>query len=250
MRILALTVGNTTLYCALFVNGTLKKYLRQPLAEIDGPNPLQQKMQRAIQGKVDAVALTSVVPALTRPLARQLEGLTGHRPKVLSASSRHGLTIGYHQPRKLGADRVAAALGARAIHPKKNLLIIDCGTASTVTAVSAKGRILGGAILPGVTLWSDLLYQRTAQLPRVAGKRPRHALGRSPTEGIASGIHFGHAGALRELIAKIRAEAFGSGGCLVLGTGGNAELFRDEGLFDRLEPNLVLKGLAAFAQQP
>lgn len=249
MRTLALTVGNTTIACALFQGERLKTLLRQPLTEIDGEDPLAPRLERALKGPVDAVTLTSVVPAVTRPLVRQIERLTGRRARVLTAASPHGLSIGYKNPRKLGADRVAAALGARALFPGTAVIVVDCGTASTVTALSGTGRLLGGAIIPGVGLWSDLLYQRTAQLPKVAARRPRHPIGRSPSEGIASGLYFGHAGALRELVARIRKEAFGKAACLVVGTGGNAALFRGERIFDRIEPNLVLKGLAAFAER-
>jgi type III pantothenate kinase len=157
------------------------------------------------------------------------------------------LAIGYRQPRELGVDRLAAALGARQLWPRRNVIFVDFGTATTVTALTAGGRIAGGAIFPGFGLWTEMLAARTAQLPAVEMGLPRRALGRDTRAGIASGVFFGHAGAVRELVARISGEAFGRGKFLVVGTGGNAARFRRENVFAQYEPNLILVGLHAFA---
>ena len=107
---------------------------------------------------------------------------------------------------------------------------------------------LGGAILPGADLWPGMLARRTAQLPAVAVKRPRVSLGRSTRAGLQSGIFFGHAGAIRELTARIGLEAFGRAGAAVVGTGGHASRLRGEALFTAWEPDLVLLGLHVFAK--
>ena len=80
-------------------------------------------------------------------------------------------------------------------------------------------------------------------------RRPARALGRSPEEAIASGVFYGHVGAIRETIDRVRREAFGRSHCVVIGTGGGVRLFASEGLFDVIEPALVLLGLAAFARR-
>ena len=82
-----------------------------------------------------------------------------------------------------------------------------------------------------------------ARLPLVGLRRPWAALGRSTVEGLHSGLHHGHAGAIRELVGKIRREAFRASPAVVLGTGGHAARFRGEGLFDAVDPDLVLRGL-------
>jgi type III pantothenate kinase len=165
---------------------------------------------------------------------------------LLTAGGSHGLRIGYRDPKQLGTDRLAAALGARAEFPRKNVIVVDCGTATTITALGRGGVILGGAILPGIGLWPDILAARTAQLPRIAPHRPRSALGRSTEEGLRSGIFHGHAGAIREVVARVRAEAFGRASAKVVGTGGHAALFARENLFGALKPDLVLQGLWAY----
>ena len=92
---------------------------------------------------------------------------------ALTADAAHGLTIGYHRPGQLGADRVATAIGAQVLYPKRHVVVVDCGTATTVTALRSDGTLLGGAILPGLSLWPETLALRTAQLPRIQLRRPR-----------------------------------------------------------------------------
>lgn len=205
-------------------------------------------LPRKVGDGVKRAAVCSVVPALTPDVARLIRRTWGIDAELLSAQAKHGLEIAYRRPAELGADRVAAALGARAQNTGKNVVIVDCGTATTVTALTRNGRIAGGAILPGATLWPEALATKTALLPRVALRRPRSAVGRSPQEAIVSGCYYGQVGAIRELVARLRREVFGQEKALVLGTGGNVELFAHEGLFDRIEPRLVLNGLAEFAR--
>ena len=139
--------------------------------------------------------------------------------------------------------REAAAIGAAHLHPGKALLVVDCGTATTVEVVTATGDYLGGAILPGVGMSAESLASNTAKLPRVEIARPETALGRTSAESIQSGLYHGHVGAIRNLIGAITAEAFAGQLPKVIGTGGFARMFETEDLFDEIVPELVLHGL-------
>jgi type III pantothenate kinase len=241
MRTLAVSIGNSTIFCGIFAGERLVRSFRLPAdARAFGRWAAGRK-----SGEFGAASLCSVVPRLTRPIARRLARL-GVAPKGLTPASAHGLAIGYRRPRELGADRLAAAIGARRRHPRRNLIVVDFGTATTVTALRRDGTLLGGAILPGLALWTEVLAARTAKLPRVRVRRPAAALGRSPREGIASGVYFGHLGAVREVVGRIRREAFAGKEVLVIGTGGHAPIFGREGIFTVLERDLILHGLRAF----
>lgn len=240
-RVLALSIGNTSLFAGVFSGARLTAAFRFAPAELF-------RLPRRVRGRIDAAVLCSVVPALTPDVVRLVRRAWNLEPRQLTADAPHGLRIGYRRPRELGADRLAAALGAREKFPRRNTIVVDCGTATTVTALRRDGTLLGGAIFPGLALWPEMLMTRTAQLPRVTPMRPRAALGRSMRAGIASGVFFGHAGAIRETVARVRAEAFGKAAGIILGTGGHAPLFSREKLFTALEPNLVLEGLRAFAE--
>ena len=220
---------------------------RTPIRDAATARGFARLVARRVRGPIDRAAFCSVVPALTAPIARHVKRTFGVAPQILTADAPHGLKIDYRRPRELGSDRLAAALGARVLFPKSNVIVVDCGTATTVTALRRDGVLAGGAIFPGLSLWADLLAARTAQLPRIALPPSVAAVGRSPREAIASGLYHGHAGAIRELIQRIHVEAFGRQKAVVIGTGGHAPRFAREKLFTVLAPDLILTGLRAFA---
>ncbi len=248
MRVLLLTLGNTSVLGGIVTLGRLERRFRVPTAEVGTATKLRRLLAAEARGEFDRAALCSVVPELTLPACAAVKRQCGVVPRVLRAESAHGLTIAYKRPRELGADRVAAALGAHFSFPGRDKIIVDFGTATTVTAITADGTVAGGAILPGFGLWAEMLATRTAQLPKVAAAAPRTAVGRSPKEAIAAGLHFGHTGAVRELVARVSTEVFGARKRpLVLATGGNAARFERENVFAENVPDLILLGLHAFA---
>ena len=247
MRTLVLNIGNSSLFGGVFAADRLVMQFRVPVEAAATARGWKKFLTPRLRGKIHRAALCSVVPALTNKVVRQVEANLGISPVLLTAAAFHGLKIGYQNPRELGTDRLAAALGARLLFPEQNVVIIDCGTATTVTALGKKGVLLGGAIFPGLGLWSGMLAARTAQLPPAEVSRPPAALGRSTAHGLQSGIFYGHAGAVRELTQRIRKEAFGQAPAVVVGTGGFAGLLTLENLFTVHEPELILTGLHYFA---
>jgi type III pantothenate kinase len=239
-RTLAIDIGNTTVFGGVFQGRRLVRRFRLPTHGGTGASAWPRL------GPVDRAVLCSVVPYATAATHRAIARHCGVKTQVLSPEAPHGLAIAYRDPARLGSDRLACALGARELCPNANVIVVDCGTATTITAVHRRGAILGGAILPGVGLWPAALAARTAQLPAVAVVRPRHAVGRSPEEALHSGIFHGHAGAIREVVARVRTEAFGRAAVTVIGTGGNAAPFAPAGIFTTVQPDLILTGLNAF----
>lgn len=248
MRVLLLNLGNTSVLGGIITLGRLERRFRVPTADVATEAKFRRLLAAEARGEFDRAALCSVVPALTLPACAAVKRQCGVTPRVLRAESAHGLTIAYQRPRELGADRVAAALGAHFSFPGRDRIVVDFGTATTVTAIAADGTVAGGAILPGFGLWAEMLASRTAQLPKVGGPAPKSAVGRTPKEAIAAGLHFGHAGAVRELVSRVGMEVFGARKRpLVIGTGGNAARFERENLFAEHVPDLILLGLHAFA---
>jgi type III pantothenate kinase len=237
---LVIAIGNTSLFCGVFdPTGQLASF-RLPTSDLP-------RVARRVIGSIERAAVCSVVPAMTPDVLRYVKRNWNVDADVLSWNAPHGLTIGYQQPGELGADRIAAAIGARKFYPGKNIIVVDCGTATTVTATRHDGRVMGGSIIPGLSMWPDMLASRTALLPRVEVRRPKAALGRTTESGIAAGVFFGHVGAIRECVSRVRAEAFRGGRCVVIATGGEAEHFAGEKLFTTIAPDLILHGLRAFA---
>ena len=122
-------------------------------------------------------------------------------------------------------------------------IIIDMGTATTVSVLDAEGGYRGGMILPGVAVSHDALASRTAQLPKVAFELPKHTIGTNSVDCLKSGLLYGNAGALDGLIDRINAEL--NTPCTVVATGGLssviAPLCRNKIILD---DDLLLKGLS------
>lgn len=246
MRTLVLDLGNSTLFCGVFAGQRLTLSFRVPTREVRTWAEFERRVARRVRGKIDRAAFCSVVPALTQGLSRQVQRAFGIPAHPLTADAPHGLIIGYREPRRLGADRLACAVGAHHRYPGRNVIVVDCGTATTLTALRRDGRLLGGMIMPGLALWPQMLSAGTAQLPRVSPRRTRTAIGRSPEEAIAIGIWIGHVGAIREGVQRLRKEAFGRSDVLVVGTGGQAPALFPEKIFNLLDPKLILHGLRAY----
>lgn len=192
---------------------------------------------------IKKIAICSVVPQVDYSLRSACLKYFGVDPFFLQAGVKTGLNIKYRNPIEVGADRIANAIAATHLYPAKNLIVIDFGTATTFCVINAQKAYLGGSILPGLRLSVDALSNNTAKLPAVEILRMEQAIGRSTIESIQSGVFLGAVGACRELIMRIKQEAFPHSEVLLLATGGFASLFEPQGIYDYLIPDLVLQGV-------
>ncbi len=191
---------------------------------------------------VGAIALCSVVPPVTTSMVEMAERFWGVQPLVVTGAMDLGIRNAYQPPEAVGADRLVNAVAAQHLYGVP-CIVVDFGTATTFDAIDASCTYLGGAIAPGITMAAEALFQRTAQLPRVALQHPPRAIGRSTTESIQSGLIFGYVGLVRELVARFQEELGGS--AKVIATGGLASLIAPlTGVVDEINPHLTLMGLA------
>jgi len=155
-----------------------------------------------------------------------------------------GVGIKYPSPRTIGADRLANAAAVAALYGAP-AIVVDFGTAVTFDIVSAEKKYIGGVIAPGLEAMTNFLYQRTALLPKLALCEPRSAIGRSTIEAMRAGAVFGYRGLVKELIARIKAEAFpGSSRVRIVATGGYADLIAAKlPEIEAVRPHLTLEGL-------
>lgn len=155
------------------------------------------------------------------------------------------------QPEKVGADRLAAAVAANHLRQVgQPAIVVDAGTAITVDAVSADGRFLGGAILPGLAMSAKALTGQTDLLPEViidTGDVPS-AIGDNTIQAIRSGLYWGTVGAVRETIDRVGQQLAGETKPQVFFSGGNmSQLAQWLGPQVTLVPHIVLKGIALSA---
>lgn len=189
--------------------------------------------------------ICSVVPNLTRSFEKVVQNLAGINPIMVSHDSAVGLNR-QSIPAELGYDLLANAVAAHHRFPHDTCTVVDFGTALTLTTVSAQGDVLGVAIAPGLITAVHSLFQQTAQIPQVQLKIPKHVIGRNTDEAICSGIMYGYAGLVKELIMRIEKET--GTRVTVIATGGLSQTLAPLiGRIDILEPLHTLEGLRIIA---
>lgn len=192
---------------------------------------------------VSQAAMSSVMPEATNALSGACRKYFDVEPFIIRAGVRTGLKIRYRNPLEVGADRIANAIAAVHHYPDRELVLARFGTATTFCAIGADKTYLGGVILPGMRISLEALVTRAAKLSSVEIAAVDHVLGRSTAESMQSGLFYGQIGMAREIIGRIRSEAFDGRQALVVGTGEFAGLFEPAGLLDVIRPQLVLEGL-------
>lgn len=191
--------------------------------------------------KVDAVAVSSVVPPLQFNLEKMSERYFKARPMFVGPGVKTGMPILYDNPKEVGADRIVNSVAAFEKH-HTGLIVVDFGTATTFDAVSPKGEYLGGAICPGINIAMEALFQNASKLPRVEFARPPHVVGRNTVHSMQSGFVYGYVGLVDGLCARMQTELGFT--ARVIATGGLAPLVASESkAIHEVDEFLTLEGL-------
>lgn len=191
--------------------------------------------------RVEAFVAASVVPPFTRVLAQAGERYLDVAVEEFRWKPELGIRLAVEEPERVGADRVANALGAHLAYPGP-AIVVDFGTATTFDVVDDDGAFLGGVIAPGIEAAAASLFSRTALLPRIALAFPESAIGRTTVENLQIGIYHGATLQVDGLVARIRAEW--EPGARVIATGGLAGQLAPHCVsVDVVDPDLTLKGI-------
>lgn len=255
--LLCIDVGNSHIYGGVFAdNGTCLRFRHTSKASTSDELGIFLKTvlreNNCAPEFIESIAICSVVPQLDYSLRSACVKYFSIDPFFLQNNVKTGLIIQYANASEIGADRIANAIAAVDAYPDQSIIVIDFGTATTLCAISKQKEYLGGAILPGVRLSVEALSTNTAKLSAVEIIKPEQSIGNTTTKSIQSGVFFGALGACRELISRIKQEAFVNQSVVVLATGGFASLFEQYAIYDHLISDLVLQGirLAALMNQP
>jgi type III pantothenate kinase len=252
--LLAIDIGNTNLKAALFRAGALlgtRRAATDPRAATDEVELLLDGLLRLdgiATSDLDAIALVSVVPALTAAIESIAERHA--TPLLVAAAGTVPIAVRVDRPDDVGADRLVNALAAARLHGTP-AVVVDFGTATTFDCVAADGAYVGGAIAPGLEVGLDALADRTAKLPRVELRVPDRVIGRDTVTAIQSGAVFGYQALTAGLLERIRRELADANGIRpadvhAILTGGLSAAPWVRGLdgIDAIDPDLTLKGLA------
>ncbi|MDP1769537.1 MAG: type III pantothenate kinase [Nitrospirota bacterium] len=191
--------------------------------------------------RLTGAIVSSVVPALTETVEQMLEQYFYQRALVVSSNTDTGLTLRYDNPKEIGSDRLVNA--AAAYHKyRRDLIIVDFGTATTFCVITAEGHYLGGVIAPGLGISAEALFTRAAKLAKVELIRPKTVIGTDTASSIQSGLLFGYAGLVDTVVHRMEQELGRS--TYVIGTGGLSSILASETTtIQRIEPLLTLEGL-------
>lgn len=191
---------------------------------------------------VEGAIISSVVPQVLNSIKTAIKKLMGKTALVVGPGLKTGLNIRVENPSQTGADLVVGSVAALREH-KPPLIVVDMGTATTMTVLDESGALIGGCICPGVKISLDALTERTALLPGLQLDQPRKAIGRNTIDCMRSGIMMGNACMLDGMVQRME-EELGQKATVVI-TGGIAKfvapLCKTSMIYDK---DLLLKGLA------
>ena len=186
------------------------------------------------------IAVSSVVPRVTAALREMTDEWFGIKGLVLEPGTRTGMPILYDNPKEVGADRIANAVGAFELYGGP-CICVDFGTATTFDAISARGEYLGGAIIPGIEISLDALFGRAAALRRIELIEPRNVIGKNTVESMQSGAVYGFTAQVDGLCERMVAEL---GAASIVATGGLAGLIAPlSTMIQHHQPWITLIGL-------
>ena len=196
---------------------------------------------------IEGSIVSSVVPPLLNSFKTAIRKLTGKTCLLVGPGIRTGLNIRMDNPSEIGSDLIVAAVAGIAQYGAP-LLLVDMGTATTITAIDAEACFVGGCICPGVRISMEALTGRTAQLPGISLDKPQRAIGKNTRDCMRSGIMLGAAAMLDGLLDRMEQEL--GAPVRVVATGGIARfvlpLCRREIIYDG---SLMLKGLRLLDQK-
>ncbi|MEF2247599.1 MULTISPECIES: type III pantothenate kinase [unclassified Paenibacillus] len=245
--ILVLDVGNTNIVVGIYNGKELLQHWRLSTNRSATVDEYGMTIHNLFQyagvdlKQLEGVIISSVVPPLMPTLERLCHKYLGMPPMIVGPGVKTGLNIRYENPREVGADRIVTSV-AGIVKYGAPLIVIDFGTATTFDFIDASGDYLGGAIVPGIGISTEALYQRAAKLPRIELVKPKSVIGRNPVTSMQAGIIYGYAGQVDGIVNRIKAEFKVTP--RVVATGGMAELIAGESeTISLVDPLLTLEGL-------
>lgn len=245
--ILAVDIGNSNIVIGAIEEGEIlftsrletnhNRLQDEYAADIKGILELYEIDKNAFDGAI----ISSVVPPLSDVLEHAVTKLIGKKPLIVGPGLKTGLNIRTNDPGQLGSDIVANNVAALDIY-KGPVIVVDMGTATTVSVSDGEGNFLGCAIMPGVTTSLNALTKKAALLQEINYRAPGHVIGTNTPDCMRSGIVYGTASMVDGMIDRFLGEL--TFPAKVVATGGHARYIVPHCKNNIIhDPNLLLQGL-------
>ena len=154
---------------------------------------------------IDGSILSSVVPPLNTTISNAVKKILGVNPLIVNCNMNTGMKILMDNPASVGCDLIVDSVAAASKYPLP-IIVIDMGTATTITVVDKDGNYIGGIIHPGLRVSLESLSNKTAQLPHIDLSTPNKIIAKNTIESMRSGILYGHAGMMDSCIDRMENE--------------------------------------------
>lgn len=245
--ILAIDIGNTNIVVGCIDDK--KTYFIERLSTVRTKTELEYAVDLKTvldiyhikKTDIEGCIISSVVPQITNIAKLAAEKILKKEVMVLGPGVKTGLNIMMDNPGQLGADLVANAVAGLNEYPVP-FIVIDMGTATTVSVVNDKKQYIGGMIMPGVGVSLDALTARASQLSGISIDAPKYVLGKNTIECMKSGVLYSNAAAIDGIVDRVEEELGEK--ATVIATGGLAKKIvshcKKEIILDE---DLLLKGL-------
>ncbi|MDU2584993.1 MAG: type III pantothenate kinase [Anaerococcus prevotii] len=151
---------------------------------------------------ISDIIISSVVPELDRTYMDIAYKICKKKPYYVSAGLKTGINIKYDNPKDVGSDRIIRAVGSKN-RSDKNIIIVQASTITTIDYINNKKEFLGGAIMPGIDLFQEVLVRESAKLPQVEIVKSKNILGKSTTKAMQNGIYFSYKKSVEAIIGEI-----------------------------------------------
>ena len=251
--ILALDVGNTNIVVGCIDNGTIKctERIRTETGATSAEYAVKlidllRYMQVEPQ-QIEGGIISSVVPPVLEALKKAVSSITGTGCMTVGPGMKTGMNVLIDDPSTLGADLVVGGVAAIACYGAP-AIIIDMGTATSVTVVDRNKAFRGGAIIPGINLGLEALSRGTSLLPGIYVRKPEKCIGTNTADCMRSGAVYGTAAMLDGLITQMEEEL--GYPCRHIATGGLASSIVSCCSHDIVcDDKLLLKGLWTLYQK-
>lgn len=246
--ILVVDVGNTNMTLGVYQGEDLKATFRMMTetprtSDEFGVTLLTLLETRKITpDMIEGAIVGSVVPDVMHSLTRGIERYLGTSPLIVGPGVKTGINLVTENPRNVGADLIVDAVGAYEKYGGP-VLVLDFGTATTYSLISAKGDFFACAIAPGIRISFEALWSKAAKLPEVEIKKPKSILAQETVTNMQAGLVYGQIGQTEYIVNRMKEES-GLKDVKVVATGGLGRLIADEtDAIDVYDSALTLDGL-------
>lgn len=245
--ILAIDMGNSNIVIGCIDDN--KSYFEERLST----DKSQTALEYAIEFKsvleiyhidakqIEGAIISSVVPPLTNIVKQAVEKIIGKSPLIVGPGIKTGLNLHMDNPKSVGSDLIVDAVAGITEYGAP-LIVIDLGTATTMSVIDKDRNYVGGSIMTGLRLSMEALSSQAAQLFNVSLDVPNKAIGKNTTDCMKSGLVLGNAACIDGMIERMEEEL--GYPTTVIATGGLAQtvipLCKHNILID---DSLLLKGL-------